>query len=91
MVTTVQIDEDTQKRLFTLVAGLEANLGRRVTYDEAIRMLLAGVTSPAEVLKARRRFKKLRGTLRGNEQAWTELRRLRDEEEERLEKLAKGS
>ncbi|MGH7773605.1 MAG: hypothetical protein ACREQA_15380 [Candidatus Binatia bacterium] len=90
MVTTVQIDEETQKRLFNLVAELEAKLSRRVTYDEAIRMLLRGVTSPAEVLEARERFKKLRGSLRGDKEAWRDLRRLRAEEEKRLERLTKG-
>ncbi len=86
MVTTIQVDEDTQKRLFAKVAELEARLGRRVSYDEAISLLL---DESGETREARIQFTKLYGVLKNDKKVWSELRRLRQEEKSRFERLSK--
>lgn len=43
VVTSVQIDEKTQKRLFEYKLDLEKKLGRRISYNEAIRHLLDSI------------------------------------------------
>ena len=35
MATTIQISEDTKKKLFHIINHLEKEWGRRITYDEA--------------------------------------------------------
>lgn len=40
MATTIQISEDTKRKLFTLINQLERELKKRITYDEAIQFLL---------------------------------------------------
>ncbi|RLI23134.1 hypothetical protein DRO57_09120 [Candidatus Bathyarchaeota archaeon] len=42
-MTTVQVDEDIKKELFTVAAGLRSKLGRRVSLSEAIKFLLCVV------------------------------------------------
>ncbi len=86
MVTTIQVDEDTQKRLFGKVAELEARLGRRVSYDEAISLLL---DESGETREARIQFTKLYGVLKNDKKVWVELRRLRHEEKSRFERLSR--
>ncbi len=86
MVTTIQVDEDTQKRLFAKVAELEARLGRRVSYDEAISLLL---DESGETREARIQFTKLYGVLKNDKRVWAQLRRLRHEEKSRLERLGR--
>jgi len=39
MTTTIQISEETKKKLFMIMNQLEKERGRRVTYDEAIKFL----------------------------------------------------
>ncbi len=40
MATTIQISEETKKKLFMIMNQLEKQWRRRVTYDEAIKFLL---------------------------------------------------
>src|SRR5439155_476184 len=40
LTTTIQLSEETQGKLFQLVARLQSELGRRVSYDEAIAFLI---------------------------------------------------
>lgn len=87
MATTIQVSEETQARLIQLAAEMQAKLGRRVSYDEAITIL---IEKSRGVEEARDRFHKLFGTLRGDKKAWKELRRLR-EEDKRPERLGKSS
>ena len=88
MVTTIRINEETRKRLFAKVAELEARLGRRVSYDEAISFLL---DESGETREARIQFTKLFGAVKNDKKVWMELRRLRREDKSRLERLAKSA
>ena len=40
MTTTIQVSEETQKKLFQIINALEDLKGKRVTYNEAIEYLL---------------------------------------------------
>ncbi len=40
LATTIQISEETKRKLFNVMNQLEKEWGRRVTYDEAIKFLL---------------------------------------------------
>lgn len=86
MTTTIQLSDETQSKLFQLVSRLQSELGRRVSYDEAISLLIEQTQGAKE---ARDRFDKFFGSLRGEEQAWEELRQLRKTEKQRHERLAK--
>ncbi len=87
MATTIQVSEETQARLIQVAAELQAKLGRRVSYDEAIAILLE---QSRGVQEARDRFSKMFSSLRGSKTAWKELRRLREKENKRLESLAEN-
>ena len=63
MVTTVQPDEKTRDELFKAVASLQSKLGRRVSFDEAIMILIQEMRG---VPAARKRFEALFGSLRGD-------------------------
>lgn len=88
MATTIQVSEETQGKLLRLAADLQARMGRRVSYDEAISMLIDQARGFQE---ARSQFEKFFGSLKGERLAWTEFRRLREEEKRRLERLGKTS
>ena len=88
MATTIQISNDTQNRLFQLVAQLQTRLGRRVSYDEAIAILIDETQGARQ---AREEFQRLFGSLKGSETAWKELRELKDSEKRRIERLHRDS
>jgi hypothetical protein len=87
LATTIQVSEETQAKLIQLTAELQAKLGRRVSYDEAIAILIERSRGAEE---AKDRFHKLFGSLRGDKEAWKNLRQLR-QEDERLERLGRAS
>ncbi len=87
MATTIQVSEETQAKLIQMTADLQAKLRRRVSYDEAITIL---IEQSMGIQGARDRFHELFGSLRGDKTAWKELRRLR-EEDKKAERLGKGS
>lgn len=84
MVTSIQLSEETRRELFRIVAELQAKLGRKISYDEAIRILIAQTKG---VEDARRKFGNMFGILAGKKSAWKDLKELRAEEEKRLERL----
>jgi hypothetical protein len=88
LTTTIQIGEKTRHELFMIVSQLERKRGRRVSYDEAIRVLIEDAKRKASM---RARFRKLYGTLGPDSQAWGELSKLRRSESVRLERIAKAS
>ncbi len=88
VATTIQVSEETQSKLLRLAADLQTRMGRRVSYDEAISMLIDQARGSQE---AKSEFEKLFGSLKGERLVWTELRRLREEEKRRLERLSKTS
>lgn len=82
MVTTIQVDEETRKRLFDIITQIQAKTGRRVTYDEALRIVLRRSN---RTRTARRRFSEFFGSLKGVPGVWEELSNLKRTEKERLE------
>ncbi len=75
----------TKRELIKFMAELQARLERRVTFDEAIMFLLAERRRRRE---AREELRRLKGVLAGKEEeAFTLLRELRAQGEEKLEKL----
>ena len=88
MVTTIQLDENTRDELFKVVASLQSKLGRRVSFDEAIMILIQDMRGVAE---ARKRFEALFGGLREDREAWHELESLRGRETKRLERIARSA
>jgi hypothetical protein len=86
LTTTIQLSEETQTKLFQIVSQLQSELGKRVSYDEAIALLIARTEGRRE---AREHFEKLFGALRGEKGAWNDLRQLRKTENKRHERLAR--
>lgn len=82
LVTTIQIDEETRKRLFELITQIQAKTGRRVTYDEALRIVLG---RGDKTRAARRKFSEYFGSLKGAPGVWEELSKLKRTERERIE------
>jgi hypothetical protein len=86
--TTIQVEEKTRQELFRIVAELAREKGRRVTYDEAIMVLI----ERAKLRNAARaRFRSLYGTLGPDSGIWIELGRLRRSEKARLERIVEAS
>jgi len=87
MVTTIQLSEETQQELFRIVTELQGRLGRKVSYDEAIMMLISQTRG---VDDARKKFQDMFGILSDEKSVWKDLKKLREEEEKRLARLAKS-
>jgi hypothetical protein len=87
LATTIQVNEKTRAELFKVVARLQSTLGRRVSFDEAIMMLIQETHHMAD---ARKDFGTLFGSLRGDRNAWRELESLRAREAKRLERIARS-
>ncbi len=87
-MTTIQLDEKTRDELFKVVTSLQSKLGRRVSFDEAIMILIQDMRG---VAAARKRFEALFGGLRGDRETWNELESLRERETRRLEQIARSA
>ncbi|TFG22325.1 MAG: hypothetical protein EU533_04430 [Promethearchaeota archaeon] len=63
MTTTIQIDDDTKKKLFTIKLRLEEQKGTAVTYNELIKYLIE--SQPLNLIRNTnlKEFKSLRGFL----------------------------
>jgi len=85
MATSIHLSEETRRELFRIVTELQAKFGRKVSYDEAIRILISQTKG---VEDARRKFEDMFGILAGEKSVWADLTKLRREEEKRLERLA---
>jgi len=85
-MTTVQVDEDVKRELFTVAAELQSKLGRRVSLSEAIKFLL-------QLYRARNRdvdkILSLFGCLGPSVDARRALKELRTMEEKSLERLTR--
>ena len=88
LLTTIQVTEKTRMELLRVVSQLEREKDRRVTFDEAI-MTLIGRDRAKE--SARVKFRSLCGTLGTDTKAWSELRRLRRAERDRLERVVEAT
>ena len=88
LVTTIQVSEETQNKLLRVAAELQAKLGHRVSYDEAISVLIQGSGVQQQ---SRDSFRTLFGSLKNEKKVWKELRELKRSENQRLERLAKST
>jgi len=89
MPTTIQVSERTKRELLKFASELQARLGRRVSFDEAIMTLLE---ERRRVKLARERLRSMRGILKGKREVVESLiRELRAQEEETLERLQRSA
>jgi len=87
MPTTVQVDEKTKEALLRFASSLQARLGRKVTFDEAIATLLAESKGATQ---AQEKFDSLFGSLAGDGESWRELGELRKGEKAAVERKARA-
>ena len=85
MVTSVQIDERTKKELLEYASSLQTRLGRKVSFDDAIKLSLE---EKKGVEEARRKFGSLYGCLSKDKSVWKELENARKADRIALEKKA---
>jgi len=83
--TTIQVDEKTRQALLRYASRMQARLGRKVTFDEAIRLLMDDAKETGE---ARRKLDSLFGSLAGERGVWEELEVERKSERARIERKA---
>ncbi len=89
MPTTIQVSEKTKRELLKFASELQARLGRRVSFDEAIMTLLE---ERRRVKLATERLRSMKGILKGKREVVESLiRELRAQEEERLERLQRSA
>ncbi len=88
MTTTIQISDETKKKLFMVMNLLEKKWGRRVTYDETIKFLLQEEIEEIDKNKFLINIKKYQGTLKSSETRKL-LRELREEDYEREKRYTK--
>ncbi|MCK4239821.1 MAG: hypothetical protein KAX33_11895, partial [Candidatus Lokiarchaeota archaeon] len=82
MATTIQISEETKKKLFIVMNQLEKMGGQRVTYDEAIIYLLEDRKTEVNKEVFLKNIKKYQGILKPGE-GKALLKELRKEDYER--------
>lgn len=85
MVTSVQIDDETKNELLKYASVLQGRLGRKISFDQAIRASLAEAKGVEE---ARSKFDSYYGSLSGEKGIWTDLERERKAERKAIEKKA---
>lgn len=88
MTTTIQISDETKKKLFMVMNLLEKKWERRVTYDEAIKFLLQKEMEETDKNKFLINIKKYQGVLKSSETRKL-LRELREEDYEREKRFTK--
>jgi len=86
MPTTIQISEETKKKLFMIMNQLEKEWGRRVTYDEAIKFLLKEKKIEFNREEFLKNLKKYQGILKPNE-GKDLLKELREKDYEREQRF----
>ena len=86
-LTTIQISKRTQERLIRVISDYQKKVGRRINYDEMIEIILNHYEATHLAI---RQFKNDFGILMGkDEEIWAELRTLKSEENDKLEKFIK--
>jgi len=86
MATTIQISEETKKKLFKIINLLEKERGRRVTYDEAIKFLLKEEKKKFRRNEFLENIRKYQGILKPNEGKEL-LKELREKDHEREQRF----
>jgi len=86
MTTTIQISEETQKKLFQMINRLEEQMDKRVTYNDAIVFLIQDHEHKFDKEQFINTMKKFRGIFKQGEarDLLTESRRIDREREKRL-------
>jgi predicted CopG family antitoxin len=84
-MTTVQVEDDVKRELFSVAAELQARLGRKVSLNEAIRILVESYRSKDRDVKEILSFF---GSLSRGQEARELLKEMRHEEDFRLERIA---
>lgn len=87
MPTTVQIEEKTKEALLRFASGLQGRLWRKVTFDEAIAVLVAEAESSTQ---AREKFDSRFGILAGERGVRRELEAFRKGERIVIERKARS-
>ncbi len=87
MATTIQISEETKKKLFIVMNQLEKMGGQRVTYDEAIVYLLENQKTEVNKEVFLKNIKKYQGILKPGE-GKALLKELRKEDYEREKRFS---
>jgi len=85
-MSTVQVEDDVKRELFAVAAELQSRLGRRVSLNETIRMLLKAYRSKERNVA---RMLSLFGSLGSASESRKLLTELRAEEEMNLGRLAR--
>jgi hypothetical protein len=83
--TTIQVDEKTRQALLRYASRMQARLGRKVTFDEAIKLLMDDAKETGE---ARRKLERLFGSMAAEDGIWEELADERKRERARIERKA---
>ncbi|MBD3228187.1 MAG: hypothetical protein GF329_08355 [Candidatus Lokiarchaeota archaeon] len=86
-MTTIQISKKNQERLIRIISDYQKKIGRRVSYDEIIEIIINHFEASN---RAMNQFKNDFGILSGNEEeVWTDLRNLKSQKDEKLEQYTK--
>jgi len=83
-MSTIQVEDDVKKQLFSIAAELQSKRGRKASLNEAIKHLISIYRSGKRDIPT---MLSLFGCLSPEPQARTLLKELRAKEEERLERL----
>jgi len=83
-MSTIQVEEEVKRQLFSVAAELQSKLGKKTSLNEAIRHLINVYLSQKRDVSM---MLSLFGCLGSEAKAKAPLKKLRTEEEERLERL----
>jgi len=84
-MSTIQVEEETKQRLFSIAAQLQSKRGKKTSLNEAIKHLISVYLSQERDVSG---ILSLFGCLRSEPKARTLLKELRAREKEKLEELA---
>lgn len=83
-MTTVQVEEETKKHLFSIAAELQSKRGQKTSLDDTIKYLINAYHAEKRDIP---KMLSLFGCVTQTQKARTLLRELRAREEQKLEKL----
>ena len=90
VVTSIQVSEETKKELLRFASELQAKLGKKISFDDAIRASLHETTS---VKEARQKFDSMYGSLskESKKDFWKDLEKAKKADRIAIEKKAASS
>lgn len=83
-MTTVQVEEETKKHLFSIAAELQSKRGQKTSLDDTIKHLINAYCAEKRDIP---KMLSLFGCITQTQKAHTLLRELRTKEEQKIEKL----